>query len=79
MLLSMIRAFIAIRGTTLHANRRLRLDYDLTAVDTGGDDVVRLELSIDQTSMPSEGNGGAADTRELGIRVFDLHVELPPA
>ena len=67
-----------IRETTLNTNRRVHLDYDLTAVDLGGDDVVRLELLIDQTSVPSEENGRAADTRELGVRVFDAYVELPP-
>ena len=76
--LSLVVGDRTIRETTLNTSRRVHLDYDLTAVDLGGDDVVRLELLIDQTSVPSENSGAAADTRELGVRVFDVYVELPP-
>ena len=76
--LSVVRGDRTIHTTTLDMRRPVLLDYELTTVDLGGDDVVRLELLIDQTTKLSVRDNGAADTRELGIRVFEAHVELLP-
>lgn len=67
-----------LRETTLNTNRRIHLDYELTTADLGDDDVVRLELVTDPTLMSPATEGGREDARELGIRVFDIQVELPP-
>ena len=75
--LSVVAGDRTIHETTLNMRRRVHLDYELTAEDLGGEDIVRLVLLIDQTSKAVE-RDGVADTRELGIRVFDAYVELLP-
>ena len=77
------RLALAVRGrtlreTTLSTNPHIHLDYELTTADLGDDDVVRLELVTDRTLMPPARDGGREDSRELGIRVFDIQVELLP-
>ena len=67
-----------LRETTLNTNRLIQLDYELTTADLGDDDIVRLELATDQTLMSPANDGSREDSREFGIRVFHIHVELPP-
>ena len=50
------------------------IDRTLTAAELGSDDVVRLELLVDQTVIPSE-LGVSDDARELGVRVLIVYVE----
>ncbi len=50
------------------------IDRTLTATELGSDDVVRLELLVDQTFIPSE-LGAGDDARELGVRVLTVYVE----
>ena len=50
------------------------IDRKLTAAELGSDDVVRLELLVDQTFIPSE-LGVGDDARELGVRVLIVYVE----
>ena len=50
------------------------IDRTLTAAELGSDDVVRLELRVDQTFIPSE-LGMGDDARELGVRVLTVYVE----
>ena len=50
------------------------IDRTLTATELGSDDVVRLELLVDQTFIPSE-LGVGDDARELGVRVLTVYVE----
>ena len=50
------------------------IDRTLTAAELGSDDVVRLELRVDQTFIPSE-LGVGDDARELGVRVLTVYVE----
>jgi len=67
-----------VREAVLDTNATVHLDYDLTADDLGDEDVVRVELLLDQTFVPADGDGSSQDTRELGIRVFDAYVEPLP-
>ena len=67
-----------LREVTLDAHGPVSLEYDLTASDLGEDDIVRLELLVDRTFVPLEHDSGASDTRELGVRVFDLRTESLP-
>ena len=50
------------------------IDRTLTAAELGSDDVLRLELLVDQTFIPSE-LGVGDDARELGVRVLTVYVE----
>lgn len=60
---------------TFDTNAAIRIDHELTAADLGDDDVVRLALLVDRTFVPAEIDEDAADTRTLGVRVFDVYVE----
>ncbi len=50
------------------------IDRTIAAAELGSDDVVRLELVVDQTFVPSE-LGAGEDERELGVRVLSVYVE----
>ena len=50
------------------------IDRTITAAELGSDDVVRLELVVDPTFVPSE-LGVGEDERELGVRVLSVYVE----
>ena len=76
--LSLVVDEATLREVTLDTNARTRLDYELTPSELGESDVVRMELSIDQTIVPVDEDDGSRDTRELGIRVFDIYVEPIP-
>ena len=76
--LSLVVGDHTIHETTLSTGRRVSLDFDLTTLDLGSDDVVRLELRIDPSIRAAGSNSGGMDSRELGIRVFDAYVELLP-
>ena len=73
--LSLVVGERALRKVALNTNDPAHLDYELTAADLGGDDVVRLELLVDKTFVPAEHDTSSADTRELGVRVLDAYVE----
>ena len=73
--LSLVVGERTLREVALNTNDPAHLDYELTAADLGGDDVVRLELLVDQTFVPAEHDTSSADTRELGVRVLDAYVE----
>jgi hypothetical protein len=48
----------------------------LSAADFGDDDTIELTLHVDQTFVPAElPDAGNADTRRLGVRVFNLFLE----
>jgi hypothetical protein len=51
--------------------RRVRL----AAADFGDDAMARVTIEVDKTFVPARLPGGSADTRELGVRVFDAHLE----
>ena len=50
------------------------IDRTITAADLGSEDVVRLEMVVDPTFVPSE-LGVGEDERELGVRVLSVYVE----
>ena len=59
---------------SLNTSELVIIDRTLTAAELGSDDVVRLELLVDQTFVPSE-LGAGDDTRELAVRVLTVYVE----
>ena len=59
---------------SLDTSEPVMIDRTLTAAELGSDDVVRLELLIDQTFVPSE-LGLGDDARELGVSVLTVYVE----
>ncbi len=59
---------------SLSTSELVIIDRTLTATELGSDDVVRLELLVDQTFVPSE-LGAGDDTRELAVRVLTVYVE----
>ena len=59
---------------SLDTSAPVMIDRTLTAGELGSDDVVRLELLVDQTFVPSE-LGAGDDARELGVRVLTVYVE----
>ena len=59
---------------SLDTSGPVMIDRTLTAAELGSDDVVRLELRVDQTFIPSE-LGMGDDARELGGRVLTVSVE----
>ena len=59
---------------TLDTSEPVMIDRTITAAEIGSDDVVRLELVVDQTFIPSE-LGAGDDARELGARVLSVYVE----
>ena len=59
---------------SLSTSELVIIDRTLTAAELGSDDVVRLELLVDQTFVPSE-LGAGDDTRELAVRVLTVYVE----
>ena len=59
---------------SLDTSAPVMIDRTLTAAELGSDDVVRLELLVDQTFVPSE-LGVGDDARELGVRVLTVYVE----
>ena len=63
---------------TLDSDSPMRLEYEMTAADLGEADDVRIELLVDRTFEPAALDGGAIDTRQLGIRLFDVYVEPLP-
>ena len=63
---------------TLDAEDPVRLEYQMTVADLGDATDVRVELLVDRTFEPAALDGGARDTRELGIRLFDAYVEPLP-
>ncbi|MCY4633869.1 MAG: hypothetical protein OXG04_05055 [Acidobacteria bacterium] len=63
---------------TLDSDGPVRLEYEMTAADLGEADDVRIELLVDRTFEPAALDGGAIDTRQLGIRLFDVYVEPLP-
>ena len=78
--LSLAVGELTIAVVALDTNARVDLEYEVASADFGSDDVVRLELLVDQTFTPAESGGSAADTRLLGVRVFDVYLEpLPPS
>ena len=59
---------------SLDTSEPVMIDRTLTAAELESDDVVRLELRVDQTFIPSE-LGMGDDARELGARVPTVYVE----
>lgn len=48
----------------------------MAAAQMGGGDMVELKISVDKTFVPAQhGGGSAADSRELGVRVFHAFVD----
>ena len=76
--LSLATADRTLDEVTIDTSEPVHLDYVLAAADLGDDDVVRLELRVDGTFSPADSGGNPADTRELGLRVFDAFVEPVP-
>ena len=76
--LSLVVGERTLDEVTVDTNEPVHLDYVFSAAELGGDDVVRLELLVDQTFRPADSGGSSADTRELGLRVFDVFVEPLP-
>ena len=63
-----------LEEVSLNTSELVIIDRTLTAAELGSDDVVRLELLVDQTFVPSE-LGAGDDTRELAVRVLTVYVE----
>ena len=63
-----------LENLSLDTSGPVMIDRTLTAAELGSDDVVRLELRVDQTFIPSE-LGMGDDARELGARVLTVSVE----
>ena len=54
-----------LENLSLDTSGPVMIDRTLTAAELGSDDVVRLELRVDQTFIPSK-LGMGDDARELG-------------
>ena len=76
--LSLVAAERTLDEVNVGASEPVLLDYVFPAADLGDDDVVRLELLVDRTFIPADSGGSPGDTRELGLRVFDVFVEPLP-
>ena len=76
--LSLVTGERTLDEVTVDTNEPVHLDYVFAAADLGDDDVVRLELRVDRTFRPADSGGSRGDTRELGLRVFDVFVEPVP-
>ena len=74
-LLSLVVGERTLADVTLDRNEPIHFDYELAATALGEDDVIRLELLVDRTFAPADSDGNSADTRELGVRVFDAYIE----
>ena len=61
-------------GGPLETSTPVTIDSTVTAAELGSDDIVRLELLVDQTFIPSELSVGE-DARELGVQVLSVYVE----
>lgn len=47
----------------------------ITAAQLGGGEMAELRIELDRTFIPAKLSNAGNDTRELGIRVFHVHVE----
>lgn len=63
---------------TLDTSATVYPEWELSAADLGSDDIVRLDLSVDQTFVPAERDDAAQDQRQLGVRVLGAYVEPLP-
>jgi hypothetical protein len=66
----------AIAAWTVETTERTLKRIPITAAQFGTADVVTLTLAVDRTFVPAKAGGGPGDTRELGIRVYHVFVEL---
>ena len=66
----------AIAAWTVETTERTLKRIPITTAQFGTADVVTLTLAVDRTFVPGRAGGGAGDTRELGIRVYHVFVEL---
>lgn len=64
-----------VREVAIDTNQMMRIVEDIPAADLGNGDFVDLELRVDRTFTPADLDGGAPDSRELGVRVFYTYVE----
>jgi hypothetical protein len=58
------------------STERMLKRIPITAAQFGTNDLAVLTLAVDRTFVPGRIGTGAADTRELGIRVYHAFVEL---
>lgn len=65
-----------ITAWTTETSERTLKRIPITAAQFGTADVVMVTLAVDRTFVPARAGGGAADTRELGIRVYHAFLEL---
>lgn len=55
---------------------RLVRRIPVTSEQMGEDDAVELQLEVDRTFVPAEHGMNAGDDRELGIRVFNVYLDV---
>ena len=76
--LTLVVAGRTLDEVALDEESPVRLEYEMTVAELGEADEVRVELLVDPTFEPAALDAGVGDTRELGVRLFDVYVEPLP-
>jgi hypothetical protein len=72
---SIFAGSVRVGGFTASAKDATIERIPITAAQLGTAEMVQLRIEVDRTFVPAKMPNGGVDIRELGIRVFHLHVE----
>ena len=58
---------------------RQRISIRLPATELRRESTVEIQIAVDRTFVPAEHGANTGDTRELGVAVYDAHIERAPS